>query len=67
MEMHYFKQGGRLCKKCMQIEAQGGTVDKPVGDAIAQFKAAVGRNRKKFGKKYDEDQLAGRKPVGKDS
>ena len=67
MEMHYFKQGGRLCKKCMAMEAQGGTVDKPVGDAITQFKAAVGRNKKKFRNKYDKDQLAGRKPVGKDS
>lgn len=67
MEMHYFKQGGRLCKKCMQMEAQGGPVGKPKGDAITQFKAAVGRNKKKFGNKYDADQLAGRKPVGKDS
>lgn len=66
-ELKYFKSGGRLCKKCMAIEAQGGTVDKPVGDAIAQFKAAVGRNKKKFGNKYNADQLAGRKPVGKDS
>ena len=67
MEMHYYKQGGRLCRKCMAMEAQGGTVDQPVGNAIEQFKAAVGRNKKKFGNKYDADQLAGRKPVGKDS
>ncbi len=67
MQMYYYKQGGRLCKKCIEMQARGGEVDKPVGDAIQQFKAAVSRNKKKFGNKYDADQLAGRKPVGKDS
>ena len=66
-QMQYYKVGGRLCKKCMQMEAQGGSVKKQSGDAIDEFKLkqVVIRNRKKYGKKYDEDQLAGRKPVGK--
>lgn len=63
-ETQYYKVGGKLCKKCVEVQAKGGKADE--GDAIQQFKAAAARNRKKFGNKYDEDQLAGRKPVGKD-
>lgn len=66
-ELKYYKVGGKLCKKCVEMQAKGGSTKEPEGDAIAQFKAAVARNKKKFGNKYDEDQLAGRKSVGKDS
>lgn len=66
-ELKYYKVGGKLCKKCIEMRAKGGSTKESEGDAIAQFKAAVARNKKKFGDKYDKDQLAGRKPVGKDS
>ncbi len=67
-QAYYYKDGGsikKVCKKCMQMEQNGGPIEK--GDSIQQFKDAWNRNKKKFGNKYDSDQLAGRKPVGKDS
>ena len=50
-EMKYFKSGGRLCKKCMAVQAKGGTVDKPVDDAIQQFKAGRKTKRAACGSK----------------
>lgn len=41
-EMQYFKVGGRLCKKCMKKEQDGGTVG---GDPVDAFKC--GRKMKK--------------------
>lgn len=57
----YFKQGGHICKKCASqvITAQEGS-------PVEVFRV-IRKNKARFGNKYDEDQLAGRKPVSRDS
>ena len=51
MEMHYYKSGGRLCKKCMEMEKKGGHIpEKETGDAIEDFKNS---RKKKIQKKVD--------------
>jgi len=70
----YFKEGGRVCKKC--VEAAGGAKVKDGKKEIADFKKACGGKTKKAcrgrkfedgGKsqkpKYTKDQIAGRTPV----
>lgn len=42
-KLTYFKEGGKLCKKCMAIQAKGGEIDKPKKNIIDDFKT----NRKK--------------------
>lgn len=44
MEMHYYKQGGRLCRKCMQIKQNKGEMEAP-SNPIDAFKC--GRKIKK--------------------
>lgn len=44
MEMHYYKQGGRLCRKCMQAKQNMGEAESP-SDPIDSFKC--GRKIKK--------------------
>ena len=51
MEMHYYKSGGRLCKKCMEMEKKRGHIpEKETGDAIEDFKNS---RKKKIQKKVD--------------
>ena len=38
-KLTYFKEGGRICKKCMAVEKKGGAVEKAEGNVIEQFKA----------------------------
>lgn len=44
MEMHYYKQGGRLCRKCMQAKQNGEEMESP-SNPIDAFKC--GRKMKK--------------------
>ena len=44
MEMHYYKQGGRLCRKCMQAKQNGEETESP-SNPIDAFKC--GRKMKK--------------------
>jgi hypothetical protein len=73
-QLVYFKEGGRVCKKC--VEAAGGAKVKDGKKEIADFKKACGGKAKKAcggrkfedgGKsqkpKYTKDQIAGRTPV----
>lgn len=39
-KLTYFKEGGKLCKKCMTIQAKGGEIDKPKKNIIDDFKAS---------------------------
>jgi hypothetical protein len=74
-EVKYFKEGGRVCKKCIE-RAAGGEKVKDGKKEIAEFKKACGGKAKKAcggrkfedgGKsqkpKYTKDQIAGRTPV----
>lgn len=56
----FFKEGGRICKKCASK-----VITAKQGNPIEEFKASRG-NKAQFKNKYDKDQLAGRKPVGRD-
>ena len=66
-EVKYFKEGGRVCKKCIE-RAAGGEKVKDGKKEIAEFKKACkGRKFEDGGKsqkpKYTKDQIAGRTPV----
>lgn len=59
-EMHYYKEGGRLCKKCMKMEAQGGPISEQKGNAVEQFKAD---RAKKAGQSKATGYLSNRKDM----
>lgn len=51
MEMHYYKQGGRLCKKCMQVKQDGGEMEAP-SNPIDAFKCGRKIRKNQQGKKF---------------
>lgn len=50
MEMHYYKQGGRLCRKCMQIKQNEGEMESP-SNPIDAFKCGRKMRKDQHGKK----------------
>ncbi len=48
MEMHYYKQGGRLCRKCMQIKQNEGEMEAP-SNPIDAFKCGNKMKKKQQG------------------
>lgn len=50
MEMHYYKQGGRLCRKCMQIKQNEGEKEAP-SNPIDAFKCGRKIKKDRNGKK----------------
>lgn len=59
----YYQKGGHICKEC--LKKQQSEEDKKMGRGTEdQVKAVVAKLKKKF-PQYDEDQLAGRKPITK--
>lgn len=62
-EPYYFKSGGtikKVCKKCMEMEAQGGSIGERKGNAIDQFKAD---KAKKAGQSKATGYLSNRKDM----
>lgn len=53
MEMHYYKQGGRLCKKCMQAKQNGGELETP-SNPIDAFKCGRKIRKNQQGKKLPQ-------------
>lgn len=51
MEMHYYKQGGRLCRKCMQAKQNGGELETP-SNPIDAFKCGRKIRKNQQGKKF---------------
>lgn len=51
MEMHYYKQGGRLCRKCMQTKQNGGELETP-SNPIDAFKCGRKIRKNQQGKKF---------------
>ena len=51
MEMHYFKQGGRLCKKCMQAKQNSSESETP-SNSIDAFKCGRKIRKNQQGKKF---------------
>lgn len=51
MEMHYYKQGGRLCKKCMQAKQNGGELETP-SNPIDAFKCGRKIKKNQQGRKF---------------
>lgn len=51
MEMHYYKQGGRLCRKCMQAKQNGGELETP-SNPIDAFKCGRKIKKNQQGKKF---------------
>lgn len=59
----YYQKGGHICKECLKNKLS--EEDKKMGRGTEdQVKAVVAKLKKKF-PQYDEDQLAGRKPITK--
>ena len=60
----YYQKGGHICKECLKNKLS--EEDKKMGRGTEdQVKAVVAKLKKKY-PQYDEDQLAGRKPITKD-
>lgn len=53
MEMHYYKQGGRLCRKCMQAKQNGGEMETP-SNPIDAFKCGRKIKKDQHGKKLPQ-------------
>lgn len=53
MEMHYYKQGGRLCRKCMQAKQNGGEMEAP-SNPIDAFKCGRKIKKDQHGKKLPQ-------------
>lgn len=51
MEMHYYKQGGRLCKKCMQAKQNSGELETP-SNPIDAFKCGRKIKKNQQGRKF---------------
>lgn len=51
MEMHYYKQGGRLCRKCMQAKQKGEETETP-SNPIDAFKCGRKIKKNQQGKKF---------------
>ena len=53
MEMHYYKQGGRLCRKCMQAKQNGEETESP-SNPIDAFKCGRKIKKDQHGKKLPQ-------------
>lgn len=53
MEMHYYKQGGRLCRKCMQAKQNGEETETP-SNPIDAFKCGRKIKKDQHGKKLPQ-------------
>lgn len=53
MELHYYKQGGRLCRKCMQAKQNGGELETP-SNPIDAFKCGRKIKKDQQGKKLPQ-------------
>lgn len=53
MELHYYKQGGRLCRKCMQAKQNGGELETP-SNPIDAFKCGRKIKKNQQGKKLPQ-------------
>ena len=53
MEMHYYKQGGRLCRKCMQAKQNGEEMETP-SNPIDAFKCGRKIKKDQHGKKLPQ-------------
>ena len=62
MEMHYYKEGGRLCKKCMQAKQNGRELETP-SNPIDAFKC--GRKIKKNQQDEKLHQIKSKAPYSK--
>lgn len=51
MEMHYYKQGGRLCRKCMQVKQNEGELETP-SNPIDAFKCGRKIKKNQQGRKF---------------
>lgn len=51
MEMRYYKQGGRLCRKCMQAKQNGGELETP-SNPIDAFKCGRKIKKNQQGRKF---------------
>jgi len=49
--MHYYKQGGRLCRKCMQAKQNGGELETP-SNPIDAFKCGRKIKKNQQGRKF---------------
>lgn len=52
MEMHYYKQGGRLCKKCMQAKQNGGELENESTNPVDAFKCGRKIKKNQNGRKF---------------
>lgn len=53
MKLHYYKQGGRLCRKCMQAKQNGGELETP-SNPIDAFKCGRKIKKDQQGKKLPQ-------------